>query len=156
MKIIIKTIGILLIALGAYKGYVCMRTIIVAMPIAFENGLQDMAIIVSLITLGMVIISLGKVVGGIGLLWLKPWAKWTASVAAVIHIVLLVGSLIAIWIITKGEFHNSAKIPFWKDYVTIGVNLAIVIILFLLFRKNKIRERHNKTNSQDVVPPPEI
>jgi uncharacterized membrane protein (DUF2068 family) len=149
MKITIRIIGILLIALGSYKGYVCMRTIIATMPIAFENGLKDMAIMVGLINLVMVIIGLGKVVGGIGLLWLKSWAKWTASVAAVIHIVLLVTSLIAIWIITKGEFHNSVKISFWKDYVTIGLNLAIVIILFLLFTKNKIKERHNNSNFGD-------
>ena len=137
-KMIVRAIGIMLITLGAMKAYACLRVVAVFVPIVFEHGLVSMGIHAGSLNLVMAAIGLAKAVGGVGLLWLKSWAKWTAAVAASLHILFLACFGIPIWIkMAQGTFENPAGIPMWKDYVTIGLNLVIVIALFILFKKPK-------------------
>jgi len=127
----------MLITLGAMKVYACLRVVVLFVPIVFKDGLPGMWIHPAVLNLAMAAIGAAKVVGGVGLLWLKSWAKWTSAVAASLHVMFLAFFGIPIWIkMVQGTFENPAGIPMWKDYVTMGVNLLIVLALFILFKKS--------------------
>ena len=143
----IRAIGILLIVLGAIKVYACLRVVVVFVPIVFEHGLTSMGIHAASLNLAMMAIALAKVVGGFGLLWLKSWAKWTASVAALVHVFFLAYFGIPIWIqMMNGTLHNPTNLPMWSDFVTIAVNLAIAIMVLACMRQSK-QARGTTTNS---------
>ena len=136
-KTIIRAIGILLIILGTFKAYTCLRVVAVYVPIAFEHGLAALGASAVLLNLIMAIIGMAKVAGGLGLLWLKQWAKWTAAAATILHAIILICFGIPIWIqMANGTFQNTAGIPLWKDYVTIAVNTVIAVTL-LAYMKNE-------------------
>ena len=83
----------------------------------------------------MALIALGKIVGGIGLLWIKTWAKWTSIVAALLHALVVACFGLPIWIrMATGRNEIPAGIPMWKDFVAFGVNTAIVVALLVAFR----------------------
>ncbi len=83
-------------------------------------------------------ISILKIIGGIGLLGLRPWAKWIAAVAALSHVLFSVYGGIPIWIrMANGTFENPAGIPMWKDFVTVAVNLVIAVTILTCMRRSK-------------------
>ena len=151
-KTIIRTIGILLIVLGTLKAYTCLSVVASYVPIAFEYGLERLGLHAALLNLTMAAIGLTKVVGGVGLLWLKPWAKWIAAIAAMLHALFLTCFQVYFWtLVLRGMFDWLAGYPIWKDFATIGVNLLTVIALFLLFKKPKKNE--NAQQAGPAYPP---
>jgi hypothetical protein len=153
-KMIIRSIAILLIVLGAIKAYACMGVVVGICPIVFEHGMTSLGSRVASLHLGMVAISLAKVVGGFGLLWLKPWAKWTAAVAALAHVLFLTYFGIPIWIqMINGTIDSPADLPMWREFVTIAVNLVIAVMVLACMRQSK-ESRGTTTNSTLSAGPP--
>jgi uncharacterized membrane protein len=155
-KMIIRGIGILLIVMGVPKAFACLRAVLFVIPIGAEAGLPSAAVwSATILNLAMAAIGIGKIVGGFGLLWPKYWAKWTAAAAAAMHVLLLTYFGAPIWIqMVHGNFRNSANIPMWKDYVTIGVNIAIVVLLLSLFKKAKEATGTTKPRNATSEPAP--
>jgi hypothetical protein len=146
-KMIIRSIAILLIVLGTIKAYGCMTVIVGVCPILFEHGMTSLAVYAASLNLTMVAISLAKVIGGFGLLWLRSWAKWTAAVAALAHVFFLTYFGIPIWTkMINGTFDNLADLPMWRDFVTVAVNLVIAVMIFACMRQSK-KTRGTTTNS---------
>ncbi len=136
-KTIIRSIGVLLIVFGTMKTYACMNVVFVLVPIAFDNGLKSLGNSAFILNLAMAGIELAKVAGGLGLLWLKQWAKWVTAIAASLHVLILAYFGIPIWIkVLKGTFEWPEEIPFWRDPVTIGVNILLILILFVFLPNN--------------------
>jgi len=136
-KMMIKAIGVVLVVLGAFKMYACLRTLIAYAPLAVGTW-SEIAWSLYGLNLLMVAIGLGKIVGGLGLLWLKSWAKWIAIVSVLLHVTLLVYFGLPIWMqMLQGTFKNPAGIPMWHDSVTIGSNLMIAAALMFLLRQEK-------------------
>jgi len=138
-KMIIRAIGILLIVLGAARAFACLRVVFVFVPVLFGHDcLISAGTQAALLNLGMASVALAKVAGGVGLLWLKTWAKWVAAVAAIIHVLFLSYFGLPIWFqMAKGTFENPAGIPMWKDFVTIGLNLAVAVTVLACMKKSK-------------------
>jgi len=137
-KMTIRAIGILLIMLGAIKAYICLRVVVLFVPTVFEHGLITLGIQATALNLTMAAIGLAKVVGGIGLFWIKAWAKWTATVAASLHVVFLAYFGIPIWIkVGLGTLEWPEQLPMWRDPATIGVNVALVVVLFTFMKKTR-------------------
>ena len=136
---IIKAIGILLITLGAMKAYSCLRVVVVFVPVLFEHDcLASAGFQAAVINLVLASISLAKVTGGIGLLWLKSWAKWTSITATLLHVLFLSYFGIPFWYrMLSGTFANQWNLSFWKDGVTIGVNFAIAVVLMTCMKRPK-------------------
>lgn len=150
-KMIIRAIGMLLIVLGTIKAYGCLSVVAVFVPIVFEQGLIALGVQAGVDNIVMAGIGLGKVVGGFGLLWLKSWAKWVAIVAASVHALFLTYGGISLWVLLiRTNRTLPTGIPYWKDYVSITVNITIIIALFVLFRKPKETEGTTKPSSVRV------
>lgn len=155
-NMIIRAIGILLVVLGVPKAFACLRTVLFVIPIGAEAGLPSGVVSsATILNLVMAAIGIGKIVGGLGLLWPKYWAKWTAASASTLHILLLACFGVPIWIqMVQGTFRNPANIPMWKDFVTIGVNVAIVVLLLTLFKRAKETEGTTKPPNATSEPAP--
>ena len=141
-QIAIRCAGALLAVLGVMKLYPILGWFGTFPPIARElaqEGTPVPGVEWAYVLNGLIgIIAVGKIVGGLGLVWIKPWAKWTAAGAAALHVLFLTYFGILIWIqMANGTFENPAGIPIWKDFVTIAVNLAILVTILTCTRKAK-------------------
>ena len=61
-----------------------------------------------------------------------------------------------VWIqMLNGTFQNRASIPLWKDWVTVGENVVIIIALLTLSRKAEegtTRPLHTDRESAPLLP----